>query len=354
MITLERYLVRQAVIAGSLSLVVLLGVVIALFFTELLGDAAGGSVPGHLVAVLLALRIPEALVLVAPLALMTGMLLAIGSMGQQSELAVMRSAGLSSGSVFAAGGRVAFGWAALMLGVTGWLSPLAERVGDEVLSDAARSATIAGLQPGQFQAFAGDRLVVYVAGVDNRGGRLEDVFIRRQADGMDEITTASRGVFRVNPETGERFLTLFDGGQVSQDAGGNLVRHLRFARNDIRLPSVTRRAGDAGWSAAYLPGLLAAGDADAWIELQWRLAPVLAMLLLAALAVPLAVVDPRQGRHGRIVLALVIYLGYSNAIHLCLLAMQQGRLPATLGLWPVHGVVLICAAWLWRRLYARW
>lgn len=352
--TLERYLVRQTMAAAVISLVVLLVVVVALFFTELLGDAAGGSVPGRMVLVLVALRVPEALVLVMPLALMTGLLLSLGAMGQNSELSVMRAVGLAPGRLFAAGARVATIWAVVMLVVTGWLSPLAERGAERVLADAARTAVIAGIQPGQFVSLADGSIVVYASGVDARTGRLRDVFISRDTGNGTEVTTARNGSFRVDDETGERFLTLFEGGQVVQAPSGGMVRRLQFARNDIRLPSVSRRGEGAGLATVLLPDLVAASSRAAGVELQWRLAPPLAVLLLAALAVPLAVVDPRQGRHGRIVLALVIYLGYSNAVHLCLMAMQQGRLAGAVGLWPIHGLVAMVAVGLWGRLYRRW
>jgi lipopolysaccharide export system permease protein len=65
--------------------------------------------------------------------------------------------------------------------------------------------------------------------------------------------------------------------------------------------------------------------------------------MLALLAVPLSQRLPRQGRFGSLVLALVIYLFYSNAIHAGLILMEQRGVSSGPGLWPVHLLLAVIA-----------
>ncbi|MEY8215767.1 MAG: LptF/LptG family permease, partial [Colwellia sp.] len=81
--------------------------------------------------------------------------------------------------------------------------------------------------------------------------------------------------------------------------------------------------------------------------MQWRIAFPLACILLTLVAVPLSAVSPRQGKFGKMLPALMLFLGY----FLLLTAMRSGierqALPVGVGLWPIHisalflGVILL-------------
>jgi len=81
--------------------------------------------------------------------------------------------------------------------------------------------------------------------------------------------------------------------------------------------------------------------------IQWRIAFPLACIILTFIAVPLSVVNPRQGKFAKMLPALMLFLGY----FLLLTAMRSGverqALPVSIGLWPIHisalflGVILL-------------
>jgi lipopolysaccharide export system permease protein len=154
----------------------------------------------------------------------------------------------------------------------------------------------------------------------------------------------------VDESTGRRYLKLSDGHVTDRDPNSLAVRVLSFERNDILLPELggrergdrleTRRAGE----------LFGASDAESRAELQWRISPALAVLVLSLLAIPLSHSDPREGRGSRVVLGILSYAIYANLLYLCRAWVVDGTLPAWLGLWWVHALVLLSALfWLQRQ-----
>mgnify|MGYP000119525284 CR=1 FL=1 len=76
------------------------------------------------------------------------------------------------------------------------------------------------------------------------------------------------------------------------------------------------------------------------------LAAFVPVFLLTLLAVPLSHVGPRQGRYGKVVLGVVVYLVYSNLIGLGQSWIAKGKIPDIVGLWWLHALVLATAIYL--------
>lgn len=353
---LQRYLLRESLWSSSLSLLVFLGVIQALFLAELLGDAARGELPTASVLLLVLLRLPEAVMMVGPLALMVGLLLALGRLSEQNELVILRSAGAGFMRCLAPVIALALVWSAALLSVSGWMAPLALERTTGLMADAARHALVAGLQPGQFDSMDQGRLTLYVGSVDSDTGELTDVFVQYNAPGAPEILTAARGLLWTRAEDDGRYLTLFDGHQLRHPGqlGDSSLREMSFARNDIRLPMPRVDAGMEGELSRTLPDLWPPSTPVERREWHWRWASPIAALLLGLLAVPLAQRGPRAARFGSLVLALGLYLFYSNGIHAGLILMEQRGSMAGPALWPLHGGLAVLTVWLLWRHWRRW
>jgi lipopolysaccharide export system permease protein len=89
--------------------------------------------------------------------------------------------------------------------------------------------------------------------------------------------------------------------------------------------------------------LLASADPKRQAKLQWRISMPLMCIVLAVLAVPLARLKPRQGRYARVWLAAVVWLIYSNLISAGQAWVAHGSVPAVVGLWWAHAVVVLLA-----------
>lgn len=355
MLIVQRYILRQGLTASLLSLAVFLSVTVALFLAELVTDAAQGKLPGSSVMALLALRMPEAAMLVGPLALLTGLLLAFGRLQEDSETVVVRAAGLSYKQILAPVLLLSVVWAGALVGVAGWMLPAAAEKTASLTADAARHAMVAGVRPGQFGRLDNGRMTVYVGGVDRSGEILEDVFIQHMEGGIAEVLTARQGRVWAGPVEEYRYLTLIDGHQLQHTIPPTRegVREMRFGRNEMRLPTpeISAATEETGYR---LPRLWEPESPVERREWHWRLAAPVAAFLLGLLAVPLSARMPRQGRYGNIVLALILYLLYSNMVHAGLIVMEQRSAMSGPGLWPVHGGLALLVGLLLTRQWRNW
>ena len=348
---LSRYLNRQAWVTSLMTLAVLLAVVSALFLAELLSQAAQGQLPAVAVLGLLVLRLPEAMLMVAPLALLVGVLFALGQAHESGEITIARASGMGFGDCFKPLLGLACVWAGVVLVVSGWVLPWTIAQTDRVLEQSAGEMLASSLQPGQFDRLNQGRMTVYVARVDDNASSLSDVFVQHSASGVEEMIAAPKGQLRLDPIDGRRYLSLSNGHQLRQDGDGWM--RLEFANNDIRLPPPTARPNQNPEMMAPLPELLSPTNAVEQREWHWRLASPVGTLLLGLLAIPLAWRVPRAGRFGSVVVALMVYLIYSNGVHVGLVWMEQSNQVRGLGLWPIHGAlamaVLALGAWRWRQ-----
>ena len=76
------------------------------------------------------------------------------------------------------------------------------------------------------------------------------------------------------------------------------------------------------------------------------------MLILALLAIPLSFVNPRAGRSANMLIAILIYAIYSNLMSVSQAWVAQGKLSFWIGVWAVHGFMLLPLVLLFYRRIA--
>ena len=77
-------------------------------------------------------------------------------------------------------------------------------------------------------------------------------------------------------------------------------------------------------------------------EFQWRMAMPIAVILLSLIAIPLAKVQPRQGRYAKFLPAVLIYMIYYNLMIIIRRSIANGKLPDAPGMWALHALLLVC------------
>lgn len=351
---LAGYVRREAIGVCLMTLAVLMAISLMLFLAELLGELAEGQVLVSTLAELLLLRLPEAMLLTAPLALVIGLLMSLGELAQGEEFSVMRSVGFRPGRLFRVVLVLAAGWAVSLLVVAGWVAPWAEQRSARIAERMADDLLLASIRSGQFQTLGGGKLTVYVRSADLDAGELTGVFVHFVHDDQVEAIAAASGRLYKRPDTGARVLALHDGVHIGHLDGPRALpmRRIEFERNDIQLPLAVEGQADDPQRRRFLPDLIADAAPDAQLELQRRLMPPIISALLALFALPITLSGGRGKRFGTVLLAVVIYLVYSNTANLMLVRAGpwSGAWP---GIWPLHLLVLLAAAisvasW-WRR-----
>ncbi len=345
MLLIERHLMRQFALSVAAVAAVLLLVGLGGLLVDLMAKIASGQVPAGLLLSQLGLRSVQVLPLLLPLALFIGLLLAVGRLYGDSEMAVLSSVGLGPQRLWRPLALVTTVVAGIIAVSSLWLAPTGARIARDMVETAKRSFLVAGLEAGRFIELPGRAGVVYVGELSTDGTRFRKMFVQSERDGRLDVITASEGELIVKDET-ERFLRLRDGFRVEGTLDSKDFRLLRFGQNELRVPDAEPEEGADELEARSTRRLLAQGDAAARAELHWRIATPLLTLVLGVLALPLGRGEPRQARYGRILAALLIYV---NAMVLLLLGkgwLATSVLPTWAGLWWLLVPMALLAWWL--------
>lgn len=350
---IDRYLLRELAQGAGATAVVLLLITAGGTFADVLNKVALGRLPGHVMFPVLGLRVFDALSVLLPVALFLGVLLGLSRLYRDAEMHVLAAAGMGARGLLRP-----TAWLAVPLAIaTGlislWLGPAAVRMSDTMVADANRSVIAAGLEPGRFVELPGRAGVIFVDSMNRDGSMLGRVFVETERATVTgttlDLVTAAKG--RLVTGGGDRYLELDQGYRFEGRLGEDDWRRMQFAQNGIAL-TAPRDDVDTSDPDHSLPtvALAAARETPAKAELAWRVAAPVTVLVLALLALPLARQSPREPRYGRLLLAILTYLLYANILALMRTGIGAGRVPAWLGLWPVHVVFGAAAAWLlWRQ-----
>jgi len=345
---LDRYLISEFTQAILATLIVLLIVTVGGAFTDVLQDIARGRVPAGLMLAQLGLVLLKWLPLILPLAVMLGLMMAVGRLYRDSEMPVLASIGIGPRRMLKPLLLVVGPLVGVVAACSLWLGPWADRVSKEMINDANRSLVMAGLEPGAFTGIPGGRGIIYVSNMSKDGSGLEKIFVYRgDEEGRMDVITANDGKLTVD-EAGHRYLTLNHGFQVEgMPNGAKDFRLLRYARNEILLPANDMRFDPDAPEMQSTLALLGDDSREARAQLHYRIAPPLLALAFALMAVPLARSMPRQARYGRILVGFLAYLIGQNLMTAGRGWLEDGKIASGLGLWWLVVPIMAIALWLY-------
>ncbi|MBU6421838.1 MAG: LPS export ABC transporter permease LptF [Gammaproteobacteria bacterium] len=359
MSTVDRYLARETVLTWAAVTVILMLILLSNRFALLLGDAVAGRLPRDTVFALLGLASVSYFIVVVPVALFLAVMLALGRLYRDNEMTTLMACGVGPAQVYRPLLAVAAVLAVVLALLALQVAPWSARMSDLIRSYGQHNAQVGSFISGSFKQDQQGRGVLYAAGVSDGGRELRDVFMAGPSGDRQDVVSAASGTRVVNGEQGAGTLVLHNGYRYEGVPGQADFRVVQFGEYRIRLSPSAPAAGPEGFSEMPTSALLRNASPDALSEFQWRVSVPLSALLLVFLAVPLARTSPRQGRYGRLFIAILAYVIYFNLVGVARAWLQRGLLPASVGIWWVLVLLLIAALALlyhqygWRGLWFR-
>ena len=338
---LDRYIFREIAMTWLGVTMVLLLILLTNQFARVLGDVAKGKLPKDAAFDVIGLSAAQYLTVLIPIGLFLSIMLALGRLYRDSEMPAMMACRVGPSGIY----RPLL-WLLVPLALAvAWLSidgaPRALAAIDRIGAEARREADLASIEPGRFTMFGPDQAVVYGERV-TVDGDMEKVFMQRLvADGRVEVVIAARGEQVESEDQDTRLLVLHNGRRYEGVPGTTKFRVVEFAEHGIpyQLPSLD--PPDPQPRAMPFSQLTRSGELAHIAEMQWRLGIPLSTIILAMLAVPLSKSRPRAGRYGRIGIGLLVFIIYLNMLSAAKAWIEQATLSPSLGLWWVHGCVLL-------------
>jgi len=336
-----RYLFRETLKTQLAVLFVLLLIFVSQQFIRIIGDAADGEVPTRLVSTLLLLNLPNMALLMLPISLFLAILFAHGRLYAESEMTVMHAVGFSRRFVMRSAMLLSLLTAAVAALNTAWVAPQAKEREYQVIDEFKADPGISFLQSGRFMELDKGRLVAYIQDLNENGSKLQRIFILQRAEGSKppSVVVASEGVVSID-DNGLQWLTLKDGTRYEGHFSSKQFQISDFGQYGLIIRQQELEHSNRKAAAKPTIELLGTEDNTLMAELQWRISLPLSIPVLTLLVVPLARVNPRQGRYAKLLPAILLYLSYFLLLSAARSAIDSGRLPH----WP--GMFLVPLAYL--------
>lgn len=358
-----RYLAREIFLTLGAVSMVLLVIIMSGRFIKYLAQAAQGLLDPGVLFLIMGYRIPGFLQLILPLGLFLGILLAYGRLYLESEMTVLTATGMSQtrllGYTLVPAALIALIGALLSFSLT----PMGVREVAAILQEQDALTEFDTLVPGRFQSMKDGVRVTYAEDLTKGREQLEGVFISdlgkntRGGSSTISLLVALSGHQQIL-EDGSRYLILEDGYRYDGNPGEADYRMIKYDTYAVLLPKPSVALASSDRESMRTRELMASTQQKMRTELHWRLSIPVLTFIVTLLAVPLSRVNPRQGRFLKLLPAVFLYMAYLGLLIASRDALDKGRMPAVLGMWPVHGVFLLIGLGLmyWdslRRLLAR-
>ncbi len=335
---------------GLLVFAVLLGIIVVSQLIRLLSEAVSGLIAVDGVLALLGFSAMNYLPVLLSISLFISILLTLSRCYRDSEMVVWFSAGVGLTHWI----RPVLWYAMPVVGLIALLSlvlsPWALRKTDEFKSKLESRDDVTSATPGMFRESKQTGRVYFIENVNPGSNRVGNIFVQSEQNGKIGTMAAQQGVQETLPN-GDRFLVLLNGTRYEGTPGQRDYRIVEFERYAMRIDDLPIKQAEPQVHSMSTIELWRNGAVWDIAELEWRIGLPISAAILALLAIPLSYVNPRAGRSLNLILAIVLYMLYSNMISVTNSWVGQGKLSPGIGLWGIHVVMLtIMVLMFYRRM----
>jgi lipopolysaccharide export system permease protein len=313
------------------------------YLIHFLEDAASGAGSIEISLKLLGLMVPQMVGVLLPISLFLAILTVLGKLFSQNELLIVLCAGVSFRKIWAITQRPTLVVVCVIGVITLFIEPLMSYYQNSIRASLSKgNGSLSLIQSGDFVSLKGGSEVVYLGGHTKDNALVSNVFLYfydkdRQ---VFKVVTAPNGHSSKDAETDGNFMVLENGhqyqGNTQNGEHGLDYNVLSFKSYGIRMPATITPDENPGVDAMSLWRLFHEHTSRAKTEIEWRFSVPIVAWVLALFAVGLSYVKPRQGRFGKFLPALLIFMMYFNFLVASRAWTESGSLPPWIGLWWVH------------------
>lgn len=344
-----RYLTAEVLKSQIAVFLTLMTIFVSQKFVRILSDASDGGTPSDLILSYLALKLPQLAVYILPLSLFLGIILAYSRIYADSEMTVLKACGVSEWYVVRVTLISSVVFALLAGALSMYVAPWANEKEYQLKEQAEADAGLSSLRAGRFQQTGNEKAVVFIHDINQQGKELNKVFVAQLPD--KESNQAARLVYAqtgrvIEQESGAQQLQLDSGYRFETDGQSQALSKTEFGSYQVQIQEQEIEHQRRKLEAVPTAQLLTMNTPEAVAQFQLRLSTPISIILLTLMAVPLSVVNPRQGKFAKLVPAIGLYLGYFIMLNAGKFLVAEGKVPTLVGLWWIHISALFIGAYL--------
>ncbi|MGA7781030.1 MAG: LPS export ABC transporter permease LptF [Paraburkholderia sp.] len=348
----ERSLQRELAYTAGAVFMVLLTLVLTTMMIRIVGFAASGEIDPRDVLVLIGLTVIGYLAIMLVATLFVSILFVLTRWYKDSEMVVWLASGVSLTrfikpiAVFATPIIILI----MFFVFVGW--PWSNQQSKLIRARFQQRDEVSLLAPGQFRESAVSHRVFFIEKMSPDQARVENVFVTSTENGKVNVVVSKTGHTETE-KNGDRFVVLENGRRYDGEPGKPDFRIMEFERYGVKIQSqpVINTPTTTGTPTL---DLFRNPTNDNLAEFAWRAGLPLIAINLMMLAIPLAHQNPRRSRTINLVMAVLIYLTYSNLLNVVQSWVEQGKMSFPVGLVGLHVIVAGIVAFIfWLRVRNR-
>jgi lipopolysaccharide export system permease protein len=334
---------------GGLSVLVV--IIVSRLFIRVLDQAISGQVSNETLLSILGLKTIVTIAELLPAALFLAVLMVLGRMYRDHEMAAVSSAGGGSGVIYRAVFLLVFPVSLLAVGMSLFAAPWAEATILKLAIHDEETSETRGIAAGKFSEYSQGDLVFYVETI-SADKKMHEVFVQSLEHDKKDISVITAQAARIQDSTDGRYI-VFEQGERIKGQPGNLDYVIeQFAEYAVRLETKTPNRSSIHIHTVSTYSLWQKHTKAYIAELQHRLSMPMGALLLSFIAVPLAQISPRGGVYGNMAAGFLIYFTYGNLTRLSQGWVTNGVIPTWLGGAGVDVLLFLIGSLLLARLYS--
>lgn len=337
----QRALRRDLLNTAGAVFTTLFTITITVMLIRILGQSAGGKIASSDVIALIGFSALNYLPIILNLAGFMSVLLVVTRSYQDSEMVVWFASGLSLSRWITP--VLMFGLPIVVITalLSFFLTPWSNQQSAVYKERYANREDIARVSPGKFQESSSSNRVFFVEGVAGDATKVRNIFVSSVRNGKTSVVVAKEGTVEIDPN-GDKFLVMHQGRRYDGVPTQSDFQLMEFDRYGVLVSSKSSAlVGDTSARALSTRELLRTRNNFNDGELLWRVSLPLMGILLMLLAIPLGFVNPRGGRSANLLIALFLFVFYSNMLSYAQATVVQNRSSLMLAWWPVHLVALL-------------
>jgi len=344
---IAKYILRNVVVL-FLAIVFILGLVIfGNQFVSMVQKSIEQGIPVQELMPLVSYKTIRDVPLILTLSLFLAIILTISQLYKNSEAIVMNSIGLSDKNFIVFIQPLVLLIFLIVLFLTTYAVPWAKQQKNITEEEAKNVSEFSFITEGEFEEFKQGDIIFYASEskkLDTVGSQnMEEVFIYASDNGTPVIVLASDAKKYIDPQNNSTYLRLKDGVRYQGIPSNKNKNILNFDFYDLEIVS-----GELQKSLAIYTKIEGKSTLDLFkekglyanAELQWRLSQPIMILILSVFGVFLGKSSPRSGKGINLLLGVIVFMLYNNALLVAKSAIELSQIDPLFGLWGVHILVL--------------
>lgn len=343
---IRHYISKEILFTFSATLIVLLAILLVQRLALMLNEVMSGGISPNVIFSMIGIQVLRFVAELVPLSFLLASIVAFGRLYKDSEMTAMFALGMPLSTLYRLLFQLSIPLSAILLLLNFFLIPHFSLRFHDIQQQAREEAQLTIIKAGTFKELSRGKNTVYVRQISDNQQEINDVFIKTLGnDGEYSITLAKTGRQEVDPQVGTRFLILKEGKRYTFHKNG-AIDILDYQEIVLRLDGSSENVVPK--NAALPTSVLMEKLGDPAYkgydgEFHRRLSAAFSLIILTLMIPALAHSGPRQGRFGNLLAAIFIYVIYFNLLNLAQGWIRKGVLPVSLGMWWVHGVMLLVA-----------